>query len=162
MVTSHLSLLSLFLYGLYNEAGSNSDYVASNGKWNDWNGFGRERLWPVLRYYLGIFPEWLGKTSVEISVSQPRFQLIPCLTQVRQAIAWDSFISYISVCPSFLTACLHNYFKNLTILDMMEGCILRFVMVISVDLLIEDRTRHKQQPEWHRRTFPGLNGVISR
>jgi hypothetical protein len=60
-------MICLFMFGLFNDAVSSSDYIASNDRIMNWKVYGRKRSWPNLRYYSGICLEELRKTTNTLS-----------------------------------------------------------------------------------------------
>jgi hypothetical protein len=61
-------LLILFIYSLFNDTFSISEYIESNERMIvNWKGCGRKRSWPNSRYYPGIWLEGLRKISVRIA-----------------------------------------------------------------------------------------------
>jgi hypothetical protein len=65
------SIFVKFIYGLFKDTDSNSDYIPLNDGmiWEEWIGKNVEKKqpWPNLRYYPGIYPEELRKTMKNLS-----------------------------------------------------------------------------------------------
>jgi hypothetical protein len=66
MILSFLTVwIYLFIYGLFNDVSSTSDYIVSNNRMMNWIGCGRNRLLPNSRYYPSICLKGLKKTTMK-------------------------------------------------------------------------------------------------
>jgi hypothetical protein len=61
----------LFIGGLFNDAVSSSDYLASKDRTKmNWKGYGRKRWWLNLRYCPGICVKGLRKTTKNLRINR--------------------------------------------------------------------------------------------